>query len=56
MSIEAISLLNGKAHDDENKCINCGVYVYYYLEEDRSLERTELRKLFHPTPKFNKVN
>jgi len=45
-----------KPYDEEKKCINCGVYIHYYLEEDRSLERTELKIKFHSAPKFNQVN
>lgn len=53
--IEAISLIDSKAHDDLNKCIGCGVCVHHCPEEARSLERTPLRKVFIPAPRLNKV-
>lgn len=54
--IEAISLIDGKAHDDEKKCIGCGVCVHHCPEEARSLERTPLRRVFIPTPKLAGTN
>lgn len=50
--IEAISLINGKAHNDENKCIGCGVCVHHCPEDARSLERTELREIYLPPLKM----
>lgn len=52
--IEAISLIDGTAHDDENKCIGCGVCVHHCPEEARSIKRTALRKVFIPAPKLAK--
>lgn len=51
--IEAISLIDGKAHDDESKCIGCGVCVHHCPEEARSLEQTKLRNVFIPAPRLN---
>jgi ferredoxin len=50
--IEAISLIDNKAHDDEDKCIGCGVCVHYCPEEARSIKQTALRKVFIPAPKL----
>ena len=46
--IEAVSLIDGKAHDDKNKCIGCGVCVHHCPENARTLEQTELREIYLP--------
>jgi len=46
--IEAISLIDGKAHDDKNKCIGCGVCVHHCPEKARILKQTELREVYLP--------
>ncbi|MFX0177800.1 MAG: ATP-binding protein [Candidatus Hodarchaeota archaeon] len=48
--IEAISLIDGIAHDDEHKCIGCGTCVHHCPEGARSLERTEPREIYLPPP------
>ncbi|MHA1671347.1 MAG: DUF362 domain-containing protein [Promethearchaeota archaeon] len=51
--IEAISLIDGIAHDDKNKCIGCGVCVHHCPENARSLNRTEPREIYLPPPIIN---
>jgi NAD-dependent dihydropyrimidine dehydrogenase PreA subunit len=51
--IEAIYLIDGKAHDDENKCIGCGVCVHHCPEGARSLKRTEQREVYLPPLKVS---
>ncbi|KKK43326.1 hypothetical protein LCGC14_0482090 [marine sediment metagenome] len=54
--IEAISLIDGKSHDDETKCIGCGVCVYHCPEIARNLEPTGVRKVYIPPPKKIEIN
>ncbi|MFX0010566.1 MAG: 4Fe-4S binding protein [Candidatus Hermodarchaeota archaeon] len=49
--IEAITIIDGIAHDDESKCIGCGVCVHHCPENARSIEHTETREIFLPPPK-----
>jgi len=43
-------LIDGIAHDDENKCIGCGVCVHHCPENARSLIQTEPREIYLPPP------
>lgn len=44
--IEAVSLIDGIAHNDEYKCIGCGVCVHHCPENARTLKRTEQREIY----------
>jgi ferredoxin len=46
--IEAISLIDGKTHDDKNRCIGCGVCVHHCPEQARTLTQTEQREVYIP--------
>jgi ferredoxin len=46
--IEAISLIDGKVHDDKNRCIGCGICVHHCPENARTIIKTEQREVYLP--------
>jgi len=50
--VEAIELVDNHSIVNVDRCIGCGLCAHHCPENARSLERTELRKVFIPAPKI----
>jgi Pyruvate/2-oxoacid:ferredoxin oxidoreductase delta subunit len=49
--IEAIELVGDHSYVNIDRCIGCGICAHHCPEKARTLERTELRRVFIPLPK-----